>query len=433
MSLLTALYSGATGLESNSTDLSVIGDNIANANTIGFKSSRVAFADAMARTLIGSNANYAAQGGLGTKLQSVQKIMSQGALSSTGLTTDLAVEGNGFFVVRGTRAGTTGNFYTRAGQFTVDKDGYLSNLEGLRVQGYTANSAGTLNTAGVGDLVVGHASAEPRASTTLTVKANLQSDAPAAPGAAFDPADAAGTSNYSTSTTVFDSLGNALPITIYFRKGASDWSYHAVTDGGNLTGGTAGTPTVIADGTMAFDGQGRLTGTTPGVNNFNPAGALNPQPLELDFGTPVPGGSGVDGVTQFAAPFSVSFLNQDGYASGELARISIDSQGKVVGAFTNGTTRVLGQVTLASFEAPDQLMRVGGSLYTEMPGSGGATVGAPATSDRGSVISGALEQSNVDLAGEFIRMIAAQRGFQANSKTLTTADQLLQELMTIKR
>jgi flagellar hook protein FlgE len=432
MSLMTALYTGASGLEGNSLELSVVGDNIANANTIGFKGSRAAFADAMAQSLIGNSPNGAGQRGLGQKLQMVQRILTQGALTNTGLNTDLAIEGSGFFQLHGSHNGAVGTYYSRAGQFTIDEDGFLVNLENLRVQGYSADPTGAINAAGVGDLQIGNASTAALPTSGITLRANLQSDAIVP--AAWNVAQAATTSNFSTSVNVYDSLGDAHQIDVYFRKSAAGaWEWHAVTDGGGLTGGTAGTATEVASGTLTFDTQGRLTATTTGASTFNPAGAVNPQPLAFNFGTPAPGGTGLDGVTQFAAPSAASFINQNGYGSGDLSRVTIDPQGRVVGAFTNGQTRVLGQVTLANFEAPDQLQRLGGNLFAEMPSSGPAVVGAPSTADRGAVIAGALEQSNVDMAGEFIRMIAAQRGFQANAKTLNTADQLLAELMTIKR
>ncbi len=433
MSLMTALYTGATGLESSSLELSVVGDNVANANTIGFKGSRAAFADAMAQSLIGGAATGGGQRGLGVKLQVVQKILTQGALTNTGLATDLAIDGGGFFVVKGNHAGAEGTYYTRAGQFTVDEDGFLINLQGLRVQGHPADATGQIAGASVGDLQVGNASNAPLASRSITVRANLQADA-TTPTTPWSPGAAAAASNHSTSVTVYDSLGQAHQVDIYFRKtGAGAWEWHALTDGGGLTGGTAGAPTEIATGTLTYDAEGRLTAATSS-GTFNPLGATNPQALAFNFGTPTGGsGTGLDGITQFAGASATSFVNQDGYASGDLSRISIDGQGRVVGAFTNGQSRILGRVALASFEAPDQLMRKGGNLFSEMPASGPAVVGAASTADRGAIIAGALEQSNVDLAGEFIRMIAAQRGFQANSKTLTTADQLLAELMTIKR
>jgi flagellar hook protein FlgE len=395
MSLMTALYSGASGLDANSTELSVVGDNISNANTIGFKGSRAAFADAMAQNLIGSTPIGAGQRGLGVKLQMVQKILSQGSLVNTGVATDLGIEGAGFFAVRGQTNGKDGTYYTRAGQFTVDQDGYLVNLTGMRVQGYTADSTGALNATTVGDLQIGFAS----------------------------------------STTVFDSLGRSHQVDIYFRKEPTtgDWSWYALTDGGNVTGGVAGTPFQIATGTMNFDTEGRLATMTQ-ASTFDPLGAVAPQPLNFDFGDPTgAAGTGLAGITQFASPSSASFINQDGYDSGSLVRVNINSSGEIVGVFTNGQTRTLAQVAIANFEAPDQLARMGGNLFQATRTSGVPTMGQPATADRGTVVAGALEQSNVDMASEFIRMIAAQRGFQANSKTLTTADSLLAELMTIKR
>jgi flagellar hook protein FlgE len=431
MSLITALYSGASGLEANSIELSVVGDNIANANTIGFKGGRAAFADAMAQSMIGGTSGAAGQRGLGTKLQMIQKILTQGALASTGLATDLAIQGNGFFVVKGGVAGTPGQYYTRAGQFTLDNKGFLVNLESMRVQGYMADSAGNINRAGLGDLKVGEATGQPRPTGTITIRANLQADAAIPP--AWDATNPTTTSNFSTGITIYDSLGQAHQANVYFRRnGAGDWEWHALTDGGGLNGGTAGVQMEIANGTATSDAQGRLTASTT-TSNFTPAGAVSPQPLTFNFGTAVPAGTGLDGLTQFASPSGTTFLNQDGYGSGDLARISIDNEGRVVGAFTNGQTRILGQVALSSFEAPDQMQRIGSNLYAETPGGGPANIGEPGSGTRGSLTAGALEQSNVDLASEFIRMIAAQRGFQANSKTLTTADQLLAELMTIKR
>jgi flagellar hook protein FlgE len=430
MSLVTALYTGATGLQSNSQELSVVGDNIANSNTIGFKASRAAFADAMADNLLG---NGAGQRGLGVKLEAIQKIISQGALTNTGLATDLAIQGNGMFVVKGSAAGQTGTYYTRAGQFTVNRDGMLVNLDGMKVQGYTADATGNVRASAVGDLKVGNTSAAPRATTAVTIKANLQADA-AQPAAAFDVANPSGTSNFASSVTVYDSIGAAHQVDIYFVKtGAGTWDYHALTDGAGV-GGTAGTPTEIASATgVTFDDQGRLTAAPAATGTFSPVGATSPQALTFNLGTPLPGGTGLDGLTSFASPSAASFLSQDGFSGGELSRISIDAKGQIVGGFTNGDTRVLGQVAMATFGAADQMMRVGGTLFSATPSSGPANVGAPSSADRGSIVAGALEQSNVDLASEFIRMIAAQRGFQANSKTLTTADSLLNELVQLKR
>jgi flagellar hook protein FlgE len=433
MSLLTSLYTGASGLDASSEELSVIGDNISNANTVGFKASRADFSDALAQNLIGNTPSGAGQIGLGTNMEVVQKILTEGSLSTTGNATDLAIQGQGFFQVKGSASGVDGTYYTRDGQFTLDNSGYLVNQAGLRVQGYTANAVGVITPTAVGDLQVGEASSAPLATTTLTVNANLQSDA-VVPALPFDPLNASATSNFSTSTTVYDSLGASHQVDIYFSKTAAGaWNYNALTDGGGLTAGVAGTPTQIANGTMTFNTQGAMTAQTT-VSAFNPLGSVDPQALTFNFGTSIAaGGTGLNGITQFAAPSATSFLNQDGYASGQLTGVSVDSTGDVTGAFTNGQSRVLGQVAVANFKASDQLSRIGGNLFASTPGAGPATVGQPGTADRGAIVAGSLEQSNVDLSDEFVRMIAAQRDFQANAKTLTTSDQLLQTLMSVKQ
>jgi flagellar hook protein FlgE len=432
MSLISSLYTGATGLEANTTDLSVIGDNIANANTIGFKESRASFQDAMSQQMIGAG-TATGQMGLGTQLESIQKIITQGAISNTGLATDLAIDGNGFFVVSGAHNGTNGQFYTRAGQFTVDNTGTVVNQEGLHVQGYTANTAGVLGTT-PGDLTLGDSSWPASATTTVGVQANLDSGA-TAPVLPFDPLNPGTTSNSSTSVTTYDSLGTAHQVDVYFVKTAAGaWDWHALTDGGGLTGGVAGTPTEVATGTMTFDTSGRLTAQTTGLNNFNPLNAVNPQPLTFNFGDPTGGGgTGVLGITQFSGPSGATQTSQDGFAAGALTHIAIDKGGNINGTFTNGQTRLLGQIATALVKAPDQMDRVGGNLFAVTNGSGQATLGAAGDLGRGNIVAGALEQSNVDLANEFVKMIAAQRAYQANGKTVVTADALLQELMQIKR
>jgi len=426
MSLLTALSSGTTGLEASSLELSIIGDNIANSNTIGFKAGRAAFEDALTQSVIGGTGEI----GLGARLKSVQKILTQGALTSTGLATDLALQGNGFFVVRGNYNGQSASFYTRAGQFTIDQDGYLVNLGGLRVQGFSADASGAV--AGLpGDLLVGTASAQPQQTTEVDFKANLSSDAPIQTFSLTDPLN---TSSFNTTVSVYDTLGAEHKMQVFFTKTAEgQWDWNAMVDGAELTGGVAGDLTRVANGTLTFDNQGRLQSQTQ-ASNFNPIGAVNPQPLDFNFGDDLTsGGSGLLGVSQFASDSSATFIGQDGFGSGQLASVRIDAEGFVAGIFTNGQTRVLGQVAVAGFSAPDQLERVGGNLLQQTQSSGQPVVGAPGGGGRASIISGSLEQSNVDLAQQFVRMIAAQRSFQANSKTITTADQLLTELINLRR
>jgi flagellar hook protein FlgE len=446
MGLITALYTGASGLDGATTELTVVGDNIANSGTVGFKAARTVFADAMAQQLVGSSGQI----GLGVKTLTVQKLFAQGGFTTTGLSTDVAIEGNGLFVVKGSHGGEDGTFYTRNGQFTIDKNGYLVNLEGLQVQGLQADATGTVTSGLLGAMQVGNASAPAKATDSITIRGNLNvtENVPV-----WNPANPKGTSNFTTSMTVYDSLGKPIQLDIYFCKNPStppaagppavpgtvagdsgDWTYHVMTDGISLTGGTAGTATQVAEGTLRFDTAGKLISNVTTSNNFTPVNAINPQTLVFNFGTGTAvGGSGLDGLTQYAAPSAVSFVTQAGSTSGSLASMTITQDGRIIGGFTNGQSRVLGQIILANFKAPDRLARVGASLYIEKPDSGPATLGTPATADRGSVTSGTLEQSNVDISQEFIRMIAAQRSFQANSKTLTTADQLLAELMQLRR
>ena len=430
MSLLTSLNTGTSGLQAASQDLNVIGDNIANANTIGFKASRAAFQDALLQQVIGAPGG--GQLGLGTNLQAIQRLITQGALSNTGQVTDLAIQGSGFFLTRGTFNGANGQYYTRAGQFTIDKTGYMVNPEALRLQGYTADSLG--NVQGVlGDLQVGNATSLARPTAEITMKARLD---PNTAVQTFDPLTPATTSDFRASVTAYDSLGKSYDVTVYWNRTAAGWDWHAmVPDGAEVTGGTAGVPAEIAVGTMTFDTQGRLDTVTQ-ASNFNPLNAVNPQPLTFDFGDDLAsGGTGLDGVVQNIGGNSneLTFTSQNGNAAGALASIQINAEGKVTGAFTNGSTRVLGQVAVADFEAADKLTRIGGNLLAESNESGQPTIGPPSEGGRGSIASGALEQSNVDLADQFVRMIGAQRHFQANSKTITTADALLGELMQLKR
>lgn len=437
MSLLTSLTTGTSGLQANSQDLNVIGDNIANANTIGFKASRAAFQDALLQQVIGAPGG--GQIGLGTNLQAIQRIISQGALANTGVATDLALQGNGFFVLRGNFNGSGGGvggggqYYTRAGQFSIDNNGFLVSLDGLRLQGYTADSRGQVQGA-LGDMQVGASNALAVATNEINIRAKLD---PNTTVMTFDPTDPTNTSNFNSSVTIYDSLGQSHDVTVYYNRTATGaWDWRAmVEDGGTLTGGTAGVPAEIASGTMNFDSSGRLDSFTQ-TSNFNPLNAINPQPLDFNFGDDIAsGGTGLEGIVQNIGGNrnETTFVSQDGNAAGTLSSITINNKGEVVGAFTNGRTRVLAQVAVADFEATDKLNRVGGNLLVETRESGQPTIGAPAAGGRGTIAAGALEQSNVDLANEFVKMIAAQRGFQANSKTITTADQLLGELMQLKR
>lgn len=426
MSLVSSLFIGQNGLSTTSQELGVIGDNIANSGTIGFKAGRASFADLVGENLVGGGGQL----GLGSRMVAVQKILTQGALSTTGLSTDLAISGPGLFAVRT----PNGPAFTRNGQFTLDKDGFLVDLQGNKLQGFPADASGAI--AGtLGDLQPGQATVPPQATSTVTVRANLDSAADFT--GPFDPANPTTSSNFTSTTQVFDSLGRATDVTIFYSKtapGPGTWDWNAMTDGSNLEGGTAGTLTPVASGTMLFNTDGQLVDAVTNFNNFTPLDATAPQPLTFDFGSPLNsvGGDG-SGTSQFARASSTSFIGQDGFSAGDLSSISIGVDGVVSGAFTNGQVQALGQVGLADFPAPDQLQRIGNNLYVQANGSGEPNIGAPKTAGRGELFAGTLEQSNVDVATELVKMIVVQRNFQASSKTVSTADQMLTELIQLKR
>jgi len=437
MSVVSSLYTGAAGLASHGDALGVVGDNIANANTVGFKGSRANFEDILARSLGGGSDDV----GLGSRISNVQRLMTQGAMLGTGNATDLAISGNGFFIVKGNADGIEGNFFTRAGQFHLDKDGKLVNNGGMTVQGYVVDAQGNL-VKKMTDLQVNTSPMSPVATTTASLYNNLDATSltPAAAwptGANLTPANMTAASNFSTSLTVYDSLGGAHNVNVYYRKeaGAGAWSWHAMVDGAESTGGTPGQWVEGATGTLTFDTQGRLTGATQAAApaGFNFTGAAPTQAITFDFGDAYPPGTGLKGSTSFSTKNAASFAKQNGYSSGSLSGVSVDTDGTVQGVFSNGEKRTVGKVLLAKFQNPEGMQRLGGNLYAGTNTSGTALVAEAATSGMGAINSGSLEQSNVDLARQFVDMIVFQRGFQGNSKTITTADQLLQEVIGLKR
>jgi len=367
-------------------------------------------------------------------LQSIQKLLSQGAINQTGNFFDMAVQGSGFLTVR-TPSGE--QLYTRAGQMSVDKEGYLVNLQGMRLQGFAKPSG----TGSLSDLNVTAAVSSPSPTTAANFKGNLSAnpDEPIiGPFDATDSASIAATSNFNSSVQVFDSLGNPHNIEVHFTKTSEgQWQWNATSDGSNIVGGAAGTQQFIGGGTLTFDDQGRLTDVTGDSVPFTPTGTTTPQTMTLNFGDPIngsPPGTGSGGIVQQSTiASSMTFVGQDGYAAGSLAGVKINADGNIVGTFTNGQATSLGQIAIANFAAADQLERIGGNMFRSSVQAGTPNLGEPGTGGRGSIVAGALEQSNVDLADEFVHMIVAQRAFQANSKGIQTADQLLQELNNLKR
>ncbi len=431
--VLRAMYSGVSGLRAEGEALGVVGDNIANTNTVGFKTQRAVFQDVLGHSILAGTST--ALPGSGVRVGDIQQMFTQGTLANTGVSTDLALNGDGFFVVNGTVDGITSNFYTRAGQFALDKDGFLTNAAGLRVQGYAANADGTFQAA-PSSVKAPTSSLPARSTQNISLTANLDASA-AVPTVAFDPQDPAKTSNFSTSVTVYDSLGSAHSIDVYFAKTSDNtWDYHALANGDELNPPQAGMNVEVGLGTLTFTSDGALdsVATTTAITLDFGGGATAGQAVALDFGSTVAGGgTGLDGTTQFASPSSVSNQTQDGYASGDFAGVAVDGQGIVMGLYTNGQKLAISQLAVAKFRSNDGLGRAGQNLWIETRDSGTAALGTAASGGRAAVSSGALEGSNVDLAEEFVGLIQHQRSFSANSKTITTADEMLQELINIKR
>jgi flagellar hook protein FlgE len=430
------MYSGVSGLRAEGEALGVVGDNISNVNTTGFKRQRAVFQDVLGHSILAGTSS--ALPGSGVKVGDIQQIFTQGSLQNTGVATDLALNGDGFFVVTGTVDGITSDFYTRAGEFVIDADGYIVNMGGLQLQGYAANIDGTY-AATPTSLQVPTSAISPAITENMEVVANLDSNAEilvdgTGAAIAFDVTDPAATSNFSTSITAYDSLGNAHDIEVYFHKTADNtWDYHVLTTddasdpGNNVEIGT-GTLNFNTDGTLQDD-----TAVAPQIT-VDFVGAEPGQEITLNLGSDIAGGgTGLDGVTQFAAVSNVSSQSSDGYATGEFSGIAVDGQGVVMGLYTNGEKLAIGQLAVAKFRSNDGLGRAGQNLWIETRDSGDVALGTAGSGGRGSVSSGALEASNVDLAEEFVGLIQHQRSFSANSKTITTADEMLQELINIKR
>jgi flagellar hook protein FlgE len=427
MSILNAMYTGVSGLDAEGEALGVIGHNVSNANTVGFKESRAIFENVMGSAIGDPTAT-----GAGVRMARAQEIFAQGSMLNTGQATDLAISGDGFFVVNGNVNGVTGNFYTRAGQMSLDKNGSLVNPQGLSVQGYKTLPNGQLSSQ-LGPITLQTSALSPKASAKMNITANLDANA-AVPASAWDPQNPASTSNFSTTLTVYDSLGNSHQVDVYFRKTASNaWDYHEVANGSEVQGGTAGQNFEFGSGSMTFTSSGALQQVTPtgGSLTFNGA---NAQTIALNLGTPIAaGGTGLDGTTQFGSPSVVASQGQDGYSSGDLAGIKIGQDGTVSGLYSNGQSVAVGQLAMAKFVSNDGLAQAGQNLFAATQQSGDPALGAAGAGGRGALVTGSLEQSNVDIAAQFVDLIAHQRAFQASSKTITTADQMLQELMQIKQ
>jgi flagellar hook protein FlgE len=578
MGIMSSLFAGVSGLNANGTALSVIGNNIANMSTVVFKSSKASFADLISSSISGGSG--AVQTGIGVALTSVEGNFSQGSLATSSNVLDMAIDGNGFFVVKDAQGGT---FYSRAGSFRLDKDNNVVDPSGFELQGFLADTSGTI-TGSIGNVALPSTTASPKATdqaflaanlnsaTTVTgVKGALVGSAPSATTSAAgnlsfnidlngdgaqtvtvaagstgdalatliqnavrgltpaDPFKAAaysgftalvtasgtftftsglagktdnsttgtgtvviaangadtlaanlnmlagtsttgsdfaisnptGTSDFSTSMTVYDSLGNGHLLTTYFTNvGRNTWNYNVTANSNDVVtanynaanmDATLGI-TRVGAGTLTFGTNGTLdresvalrfnngaaagaAGAVPGQLQVDFNGATANQLITYNFGTSVTteGGNGLDGTTQFGSQSAVVQLTQDGYAAGSLQAFSVDGNGVINGRFSNGQLRALAQVVLARFPDPLGLTRTGNNTFAQSGNSGQPVTGVPENAGLGKLKSNTLELSNVDLGESFIDMIAAQRGFQANSRVITTADEILQELVNLKR
>lgn len=429
MSINNAMNTGVSGLSAEGQALGLIGDNVANTNTIGFKQSRAIFED-----VLGGAMGTPGAVGAGVTMARAQQIFAQGPLVNTGQATDLALSGDGFFVVHGMIEGMAGDFYTRAGQTNLADDGTLRTAGGLMMQGYKVNPDGTFGPQ-IGNVQISAAALQPKATSELKIVTNLDANA-APPANPFDPQNPSSTSNFATSMTVYDSLGNAHPVNVYFvAAGNGNWDVHALANGSEISGGTPGQAQDIITGQLTFTSNGALQDfqiTGGGTVDWN--GATPAQAINLDFGTSInAGGTGLDGSTQFGGSSSISSQSQDGYASGSFTGIQIDNSGVVNGVYSNGQRIPVAQLVVARFRSNDGLGRAGHNLWVATRDSGDAALGAAGSGGRPAITSGALEQSNVDIAQQFVDLIAHQRAFQANSKTITTVDEMLQDLVNLKR
>jgi flagellar hook protein FlgE len=420
-----ALNIGVSGLRSEGEALGIAGDNIANVNTPGFKRQRAVFEDVFNR----GNA-----GGSGTHMSDVGQAFTQGALVSTGQATDVALNGDGFFIVSGTVNGVTGLFYSRAGQFHIDPSGALVDPGNMSVMGRALQPDGSLSV-GLRPIKVPTGAIPAQPTTEMTLTANLDASAPVLP-VTFDVQQPSQTATTGTSITVFDSLGTAHSLDVYMNKlGDNQWDYHVVAHGDDLNPPQPGVNVEVGSGQLIFNTDGALeTRSESQAISVDFASATPGQLITLDFGTSISdGGTGLSGTTQFSMPSGVSSQSQNGFSSGSFTGISMSPDGTVLGQFSNGRSVPLGQLQVAKFRAVESLARAGNNLWAETRESGTAAVAAPGAGGRGQVTAGSVEGSNVDLAEEMVSMIQHQRAFSANSKVIATADEMLSQLMLLKR
>jgi flagellar hook protein FlgE len=453
-----ALYSAVTGLGVNADGMSVVANNIANSNTKSFKTDRAEFEDMLSVSL-----NERSQLGRGARLRNITTLYNQGALSNTGQITDMSVQGEGFFVVKNESVevkDSSGMFYTRQGSFRFDRDGKLTDPMGSRVQGYMPDlDSNNGLSVKLTDLQIITNVVPPKATKLVNVVANLDVREPP-PVDDFDLARPADTSNFASAVTIYDNFGNGRQAVIYYvrtnEQDKNSWDWYATVDGQEISLDPPRNDkgrvlaAVIAKGRLEFDEDGKpvlpfLTKAGQPVNidlvsksdafDVQFVNGARPQQIQFNFGPTIDEDNklGAQGSTSIAAKSGLAFHSQDGYEAGYLKNIKIDLDGMIRGTYTNGLERRLGAVALAAFPNNQGLQKIGRNNYISTPKAGEARIGLAQSMSRGSIYSSSLEESNVDLAQQFVDMILTQRGFQANSKAITTTDTMLEEIIGLKR
>jgi flagellar hook protein FlgE len=396
---------GLSGLNAAAKNLDVIGNNVANSNTVGFKQGHAEFADVYANSLTGAGGSNV---GIGVKVAQVAQQFTQGNITSSNNPLDIAINGGGFFRINNNGETT----YQRNGQFQLDKNGFIVNASGGQLTGYTANASGVLSTGAPAPLSINTSDLAPQVTSAVKAVLNIDSGS-TVPVAAFNQTDPT-TYNSSTAVSVYDSLGNSHTLQSYYVKtGAGAWNVEASLDGG----------AAFNAGSLTFNGSGALTAGSP----------ITIPPQAVTTGA-APLGFTIDysGTTQFGSAFSVNTLNQDGFTSGRLSGFNVGDDGVMLGRYTNGQTAVLGQVVLANFANPNGLQPLGNNQWAETAASGASLVGTPKSGSLGVLQSSAVEDSNVDLTAELVNLITAQRTYQANSQTIQAQDTILQTLVNLR-
>jgi flagellar hook protein FlgE len=413
-SIIDGLFAGRAGIQSHGTGISVLADNIANANTTGFKYSRADFADLVAGNLSGGSTLVP---GSGSQVNSITPVLTQGTFEFTGRGLDAAIDGQGYLVVADT-GGSGSRYYTRAGNLQIDTEGNLLNQNGYQVLGFPSSGAGGLQALNVNNRATGSVD-----TAGVSIGGNLDASSPILPADATSFSTLNDTAQFSTFLDVFDSLGGSHTVTVYFfHTAANTWQARGFVDADDV-GGVAGAPSQLFNVTMSFDNAGQRTligapdaTATPAWDNGSAAGSI---------------GFTFDPFSQFASSSSINNISQDGTGTGNVVGFQIEESGTVFAQLDNGQTAAIGIVALASFANPEGLRRVGGSLYSETTTAGEPVIGRPNTGNFGSIESGALELSNADIASDFIKLISLQRGFQGSSRIITNINDLLNEIVNL--